>query len=53
MDKYTELVKAMAEAFMTAVRVLEEENARLKGENRLLTLELKELREKTDTYYER
>jgi len=52
MNNYTELIKAMAEAFMTAVRVLETDNERLKGENELLRLEIREMQERTDVYWD-
>lgn len=51
MDNYTDLIKAMADAFITTVRVLETENSRLRSENELLSLELRELREQTDEIY--
>ena len=46
MDNYAGLLKAMSDAFLTAVRVLETEIAQLKGEIELLELELREVRER-------
>jgi len=52
MDKYSELIRAMSEAFITVIRSLEDEIARLRGDKELLELELRELRAKTDTWWE-
>lgn len=42
----------MCEAFITAIRALEAENARLRSENELLELRLKESEEHTDQWYD-
>ena len=52
MDNYSELVRAMADAFLSAVRVLETENARLRSEKELLQLELDEAIARTDFWEE-
>lgn len=52
MDNYSDLLKAMADAFITTVRVLETENAHLRSEVESLRIELREQREKDDTFYE-
>ena len=50
MDNYSELIRNMAEAFVDAVRALETENAKLRSENELLALELKEAKEGNDQF---
>ena len=50
MDNYADLIKRMAEVFMNIVRELETENYKLRCENELLSLEVRELKEGTDTY---
>ena len=50
MDKNTDLIQSMAEAFITAVRALETENAHLRSENELLELELREIKSATDEW---
>ena len=52
MDNYSELVRAMADAFLSAVRVLETENAQLRSEKELLQLELDEAIARTDFWEE-
>lgn len=52
MDNYSQLIRDMADAFITAVRVLETENARLRSENELLGLELSETQARTDFWEE-
>ena len=52
MDNYSGLLKDMADAFLTAVRVLETENAQLRSEKELLQLELDETRARTDFWEE-
>ena len=52
MDNYSELVKEMADAFITVVRQLETELARVHSENELLRFELRELRDQTDDFYD-
>lgn len=53
MDKNADLIQLMAEAFIAAVRELETENARLRSENELLALEIKETKMAYDVWYER
>ncbi len=50
MDNNADLIRLMAESFITAVRALETENARLRGEKELLELELREIQNGTDIY---
>ena len=52
MDKYSDLLRAMSEAFITAVRALETENAKLKSENEFLRAELDETRARYDSWDE-
>lgn len=52
MDNYSELIRMMADAFITTVRVLETEVSRLRSENELLQLELREQQEQTDQWYD-
>ena len=52
MNNYSELIQQMAEAFITAVRTLETENARLRSENELLELRLRETEEQTDQWFD-
>ena len=51
MDKNADLIQLMADAFITAVRTLETENARLRSENELLALELREQEAGSDQWY--
>ena len=52
MDNYSDLLKAMADAFITTVRVLETENARLRSEVDSLRIELDETQAATDQWYD-
>lgn len=51
MDKNADLIQLMADAFIAAVRTLETENARLRSENELLTLRLREQEAGTDLWF--
>jgi regulator of replication initiation timing len=52
MDNYSELITQMADAYITAVRVLETENARLRAENKQLSAALAEKQAANDIWYE-
>ena len=52
MDKYSQLIRDMADAFLTAVRVLEAENAQLRSDLDLVSLELHETQARTDFWEE-
>lgn len=52
MDNYSNLLKAMADAFITTVRVLETENAHLRSEVESLRIELDETQAGTDQWYD-
>lgn len=52
MDKYSQLIRDMADAFLAAVRVLETENAQLRSDLELVSLELHETQARTDFWEE-
>ena len=52
MDKNADLIQLMAEAFIAAVRTLETENARLRSENELLALELRDAEASSDQWFD-
>ena len=52
MNNNAELVRQMADAFITTVRVLETENARLRAENEQLAMRLAEEQASHDYWYE-
>ena len=52
MNNYSDLIKAMADAFITAVHVLETENANLRSEVESLRTELDETQAATDQWFD-